>query len=337
MMAFAHALGYTCARLVMNRTATTLLLACSLLSGGRPGGLEAGSKAFSEGELRKRAVSLAGVRFRPDGRDRRRGLDDVGLAALLLGEAGFRMPADAEALSRIGSKVPLDELRAFDLLLLRPELNGQPPGIGVCLGLHDFVYVGRETARVKLLRFDEAPWKDRATQGRRLGQAQGESPTRPTRRRIAAPQTVARPAFEDLPALDLGEVGLAAEQETVAEPDLEAAELRADEVRVVKRGGSQVGIASYYGLTDGFHGRRTSSGERMDPWALTAAHRTYPFGTLLRVTNLANGRSVVVRVNDRGPFRRGRVIDVSRAAAKRLGFVSRGLTRVRVEVVRRHI
>ena len=301
--------------------------------------LEAGPKAFSEGELRKRAVSLAGVRFRPDGRDRRRGLDDAGLAALLLGEAGFRVPADAEALSRTGSKVPIDELRAFDLLLLRPEMNGRPPGIGVCLGLHDFVYVGRETGRVKLLRFDEAPWNDRATQGRRLGEAPDPSSVRPARRSAAAPEPppVTRPAFEDLPALDLGEVGLAAEQETVGEPDLEAPELRSDEVRVVKRGGSQVGIASYYGLTDGFHGRRTSSGERMDPWALTAAHRTYPFGTLLRVTNLANGRSVVVRVNDRGPFRRGRVIDVSRAAAKRLGFVSRGLTRVRVEVVRRHI
>jgi rare lipoprotein A len=68
---------------------------------------------------------------------------------------------------------------------------------------------------------------------------------------------------------------------------------------------------------------------------LTAAHRTLPFGTLVRVTNLENGRRVVVVVNDRGPFVRGRVIDVSVAAARRLGIVRRGLARVRLEVVRR--
>jgi rare lipoprotein A len=69
-----------------------------------------------------------------------------------------------------------------------------------------------------------------------------------------------------------------------------------------------------------------------DMHELTAAHRTLPFGTRVRVTNLANGRETVVRINDRGPFRRGRIIDVSYAAAGRLGFVGRGVTRVRVRV-----
>ncbi|MFM7403053.1 MAG: septal ring lytic transglycosylase RlpA family protein [Erythrobacter sp.] len=82
------------------------------------------------------------------------------------------------------------------------------------------------------------------------------------------------------------------------------------------------GSASYYAAK--FHGRRTASGERFDNAAMTAAHRTLPFGTLVRVTNPANGRSVVVRINDRGPFTRGRMIDVSRAAAERLGMVARG-------------
>ena len=93
------------------------------------------------------------------------------------------------------------------------------------------------------------------------------------------------------------------------------------------------GFASYYGA--GFHGRRTASGERFDQHALTAAHRTLSFGTKVRVTNARNGNSVVVTVNDRGPFVRGRVIDVSRAAAQRLGMLGAGVAPVRLDVVER--
>ncbi len=88
------------------------------------------------------------------------------------------------------------------------------------------------------------------------------------------------------------------------------------------------GLASYYG--PGLEGRPTASGEKVDLEALTAAHRTLPFGTCLRVVNMENGRSVQVRVNDRGPFVKGRVIDVSLAAAKRLDMVDKGLARVRL-------
>ena len=77
------------------------------------------------------------------------------------------------------------------------------------------------------------------------------------------------------------------------------------------------GMASYY--ADRFHGRRTASGESFDKSALTAAHPTLPFGSLVRVTNPRNGQQVVVRINDRGPFSGGRVIDLSRAAAEQLG------------------
>ena len=82
------------------------------------------------------------------------------------------------------------------------------------------------------------------------------------------------------------------------------------------------GSASYY--ADRFHGRRTASGEVYDNTALTAAHRTLPFGTRVRVTNPATGASVVVRINDRGPFTPGRTIDVSRAAAEQLGLIRAG-------------
>jgi rare lipoprotein A len=93
--------------------------------------------------------------------------------------------------------------------------------------------------------------------------------------------------------------------------------------------GGQVGLASYYGGE--FQGRRTASGARYDMHALTCAHPSAPFGTRLRVTELETGRSVVVTVNDRGPFAPGRVVDLSLAAARKLGMVRRGVVRVRVD------
>ncbi|UCH77466.1 MAG: septal ring lytic transglycosylase RlpA family protein [Candidatus Coatesbacteria bacterium] len=94
----------------------------------------------------------------------------------------------------------------------------------------------------------------------------------------------------------------------------------------------EVGAASYYGRE--FHGRATASGEKFDMNALTAAHKTLPFGTRVRVTNLANDKSVVVRVNDRGPFVEGRIIDLSYAAAKKIGMVEAGVVRVEIVVVK---
>ncbi|MBD1553351.1 septal ring lytic transglycosylase RlpA family protein [Pseudomonas typographi] len=94
-------------------------------------------------------------------------------------------------------------------------------------------------------------------------------------------------------------------------------------------GYDQQGVASYYGARH--QGKRTASGERFDPNALTAAHRRLPFGSKVLVTNLSNQHSVVVRINDRGPHTRGRLIDVSRAAAEQLGMTASGMARVRVQ------
>lgn len=93
------------------------------------------------------------------------------------------------------------------------------------------------------------------------------------------------------------------------------------------------GPASWYGAEH--HGRRTANGERFDMNGLTAAHRSLPFGTRVRVTNQRNGRNVVLRINDRGPFTGGRIIDVSRAAAQALGMVRSGTAPVTVEVLGR--
>jgi len=93
----------------------------------------------------------------------------------------------------------------------------------------------------------------------------------------------------------------------------------------------QQGPVSWYG--PGFHGRRTANGEIFDTHDLTMAHRSLDFGSQVRVTNLDNGRSVVVRVNDRGPYVRGRVADLSHAAARELGFVDDGVVKARIELL----
>ena len=91
------------------------------------------------------------------------------------------------------------------------------------------------------------------------------------------------------------------------------------------------GVASYY--ADEYNGRKTSNGEIYDMNTMTAAHRTLPFNTKVRVTNLANGKAVVVRVNDRGPFKDDRIIDLSLAAAKEISLIGPGTANVRLEVI----
>lgn len=98
------------------------------------------------------------------------------------------------------------------------------------------------------------------------------------------------------------------------------------------KGWTQKGLASWYGKE--FHGRRTASGDIYDMYKYTAAHGTLPFGTLVRVTNLGNGRSVVVKINDRGPFIRKRIIDLSYAAAKKIGMIEQGVVQVEIMVAK---
>ncbi len=94
------------------------------------------------------------------------------------------------------------------------------------------------------------------------------------------------------------------------------------------RSGSETGMASYY--ADKYDGRKTSNGEIFRQSKLTAAHKTLPFGTKVKVTNLNNGKSVKVRVNDRGPFIAGRIIDLSKSAAKKIDLVNAGVAKVKI-------
>jgi rare lipoprotein A len=114
-----------------------------------------------------------------------------------------------------------------------------------------------------------------------------------------------------------------AESETLKKPAVPALPIA---VRSVS-----TGEASWYG--PGFYGNRTANGELFRPGTLTAAHRTLPFGTKVRVTNLWNGRSAIVRINDRGPFHGRRVIDLAHGAASQLGLISSGIAQVKLEVL----
>ena len=95
---------------------------------------------------------------------------------------------------------------------------------------------------------------------------------------------------------------------------------------------TQIGIASYYGKK--FHKKRTANGEIFNMYKVSAAHKSYPLGTKVRVTNLENGKSLKLVINDRGPFVSGRVIDLSYKAARKLGFVNQGTVKVRIDVLR---
>jgi len=104
--------------------------------------------------------------------------------------------------------------------------------------------------------------------------------------------------------------------------------------KYVRKGHVKYGKASWYGKP--FHGRRTANGERYNMYSMTAAHRTYAMGTILKVTNLRNKRSVRVRINDRGPFYNTRNIDLSYGAARKLGMVHKGVGKVKIEVLSSH-
>ncbi len=98
---------------------------------------------------------------------------------------------------------------------------------------------------------------------------------------------------------------------------------------------TQIGIASYYGKK--FHKKLTANGETFNMYRVSAAHKSYPLGTKVRVTNLENGKSIKLIINDRGPFVRGRIIDLSYKAARKLDFVNQGTVKVRIDVIRNHL
>lgn len=146
-----------------------------------------------------------------------------------------------------------------------------------------------------------------------------EEPARLARVRVIAPGQLVRLVL--LLMLAAGAAGCGRDRGPVTSP----------KGGVARPGQTETGLASWYGPT--YHGRTTASGEKYNMFDMTAAHRTLPFGTKVRVRNLANGKEVAVRINDRGPFVRGRILDLSYAAAKELEMTRTGTARIRLEVL----
>ncbi len=155
------------------------------------------------------------------------------------------------------------------------------------------------------------------------------SPTAPGPRRPSQPPLTAGPpaSFGDVPD------ATPREEPRARSGNPESYEQNGQRYRVMdsSEGYQEEGLASWYG--EPFHGRRTSSGERYDMYLMTAAHKTLPLPTYVEVTNLDNDRRIVVRVNDRGPFHEGRIIDLSYVAAGKLGMLGAGTARVRVRAL----
>lgn len=146
----------------------------------------------------------------------------------------------------------------------------------------------------------------------------------------SVPDTVSTPNGEPVQKIDAAVVATLADRHR--RTDVKQGQTLSDSVTAdVMRTDRDTGVASYY--AEAFHGKKTSSGEKYDMHDLTCAHRWLPYNTQVRVTNLANGRSVVVRVTDRGPWKHTRLIDLSKGAAKELDMIRSGTARVAIEVV----
>lgn len=182
------------------------------------------------------------------------------------------------------------------------------------------------TAAVRLPTEDAEPIRVRP------GHARAVVPTAPVETPEAA--HIEAPAFPIRLTADVSPADTAQAPEATPTPEAAPAEeptAEPAEAPAATRRSLGSGIASYYGAE--LAGNPTASGERFDPSDLTAAHRTLPFGTKLDVTNPRTGQSVVVRVNDRGPFHRSRLIDLSKEAARRIGLVRTGTGRVEIAIV----
>jgi rare lipoprotein A len=213
---------------------------------------------------------------------------------------------------------------ALCLALAVAALGGSPAAAQESL-------IGDDAREVAASTASQGQTERKAASTQSGGTALASAPARPRRTQAdrATPPGAAAPASFSAAFETLAEAprpDLAVPESAV---DLSAIEPPVEESPAFRSLGS--GTASYYGRR--FHGRRTANGERFDMNALTAAHRTLPFGSLVRVTNPASGKSVTVRINDRGPFSKGRVIDVSRAAAKELGLIQRGHGSVELELL----
>lgn len=257
--------------------------------------------------LRNRILNYVGVPYKAGGEDRATGLNTSGLLWYFYRSLGAQVPRLLQEQADGGQAVDRRSLAVGDALFFDSNGGSKVNIAGIYAGQDEMVYMSYGQKQARLVKIDTPYWTKGWVGARRyLGVTLREPvPTLPTPAVVAgrpAPTPPAKPP-------------------TVVQPLPEGVPY-------------QTGMASFYGGGDGFDGSPTASGEIFDDQAMTAAHRTLPFHTMVKVVRPDTGASVTVRINDRGPFVHGRIIDLSHAAAKRLNMVSAGVVKVKLYLAR---
>ena len=254
--------------------------------------------------VRKKVLSYEGAPYREGGYDRYKGFKTAGLIWHFFNSYNVYAPRMLQEQAKYGKLVPRRDRAPGDVVIFSTRSDHTPNIVGLYAGDDEMVYMSYSQKKARRIKIDTPYWNKYYRGARRFfGQKPvGVIPTTTEEH----PEPIYQPTQPTTPtriALPSGKV-------------------------------YQQGMASFYGGGDGFNGTPTASGETFDHNKMTAAHRTLPFNTLLKVVRTDTGASCTVRVNDRGPFIRGRILDLSWAAAKKLNMISAGVTKVNIYVVK---
>jgi len=257
--------------------------------------------------VRAKILAYEGTPYREGGYDPKTGFKTAGLIWHFYRSFGLEVPQLLQDQATGGKFVPKNDLVPGDVLVFSTRSDKSPNIVGLYAGNDEMVYMSFGNKKARRIEIDTPYWTKAYTGSRRYFGVSPSgtvpTPTKPTARPtvvVVQPTAGTGPTRLPLPTTQV----------------------------------YQQGEASFYGGGDGFNGTPTASGETFDHNQMTAAHRTLPFNTRVKVVRTDTGQSCVVRINDRGPFIRGRIIDLSWAAAKKLDMVSKGVAKVNLYLER---
>ena len=255
--------------------------------------------------VRKKILSYEGAPYREGGYDRYKGFKTAGLIWHFFNSYKVYSPRMLQLQAGYGKLVPASKRAPGDVLVFSTRSDHKPNILGLYAGDNEMVYMSFSKKKARRIKINTPYWSKYYRGARRYF---GEKP--------------------------VGHIPTTTEEhpEPIYQPTHQPTPTRPTRVALPTGKVYQQGMASFYGGGDGFNGTPTANGETFDHNQFTAAHRTLPFNTRVKVVRTDTGASCVVRINDRGPFIRGRIIDLSWAAAKKIGMVSAGVTKVNIYI-----
>ena len=256
--------------------------------------------------VRKKLLSYEGAPYRAGGYDRYKGFKTAGLIWHFFNSYKVYAPRMLQEQAKYGKLVPPSKRAPGDVLIFSTRADDKPNILGLYAGDNEMVYMSFSKKKARRLKINTPYWSKYYRGARRFF---GEKPPGIIPSTDESPEPIYHPSQPTQPT---------------------------QPTRIALPSGKvyQQGMASFYGGGDGFNGTPTANGETFDHTKFTAAHRTLPFNTMVKVVRTDTGASCVVRINDRGPFIRGRIVDLSYAAAKKLNMVSAGVTKVNIYIVK---